>query len=381
MKAYHIFITQGIGASKDIYGNTSGITADYIRSELSKAKTQGAEKLVLHMATFGGQVYQGLEIFNAIEASRLPVDVYIESMVASIGTLIMLAGTTNTIYMSPASQILTHPPSGQTEGTAEEHKNAVQNLEQVAELMAERYASKIAQVTGTPFDIENGRNLLNKGDYTLTPAMAKQIGLIDYIQMPVAAVAKTNLNDNTMKKKPSLIASLMAEIQEALSPSTVTAGAERLADGTTTLYFEGDTLETGKAVFTDEAMTTKAPEGEHALEDGRIAIVDVAGVVVEIREVEVGAADQTAELATANARIADLEAELATAKAENQTQATAHQTQIGGVTAKLAKLQAMVVSAGSGVEGEVTTTPKKESAFVAKTRERVEAAKNGKLKI
>ncbi len=372
MKAYHIWIDDQI--APESFGEAS-VSAKFIRGEVMQAKKEGAEKLVLHMNTPGGHVFEGFAIFNELSRAGIPIEAYNEGVIASIGTLIMLAGADNTIYMSPASQLMFHKPMVGTQGNSDDHAASIAELKKIEDLMAERYAHKMGA------DISAGHDLMAHGEYWVNPNEAASLKIIDHIQMPIAAFGRKQefINQKNNMKKTNVLMSLISEITAMISPPT--AGMQKLADGSTILYFEGDTLETGKAVFTDESMTTKAPEGEHALEDGRIAIVDAAGVVVEIREVEVGAADQTAELATANARIAELEAELATAKAENQAQATAHQTQIGGVTAKLAKLQAMVVSAGSGVDGDVIQTQKKESAFMKQTRERVEAAKNGKLKI
>lgn len=47
-------------------------------------------------------------------------------------------------------------------------------------------------------------------------------------------------------------------------------GSAYLQDGTTEVYWEGDMLEVGKAVFLDEAMTQPAPEGIHMIENGDV---------------------------------------------------------------------------------------------------------------
>jgi hypothetical protein len=49
------------------------------------------------------------------------------------------------------------------------------------------------------------------------------------------------------------------------------------------LYYDGEIAE-GTAVFLDEAMTEKAPEGAHMLEDKRVITVDAEGIIVAIAE-------------------------------------------------------------------------------------------------
>ncbi len=370
MKAYHIWIDEQIASEQ--LGEAS-ISSKFIRAEIAKAKSEGAEKLVLHINSPGGQVFEGFGIYNELTRASLPIESYIEGMCASIATLIMLAGVDNTIFMSPASTLLFHKPMVGTQGNSDDHAKTIEDLKKIEDIMAERYAAKMGK------QIEAGHDLMAHGDYILTPSEAKGLKIIDVIQMPVAAfgnLAKFK-NDNKMKK-PNLIAQLLGEISALVSP-TFTAGMTRLADGNTTLYYEGDTLETGKAVFTDEAMTTKAPEGEHALEDGRIAIVDAAGVVVEIREIEAAA---STELETANARIAELEAENTALKAEKEAATTAHAAQVAAFNQKFTALKAAITSGSAETKGEQggKNEPVKESDFITKTKARIEAARRGELK-
>ena len=63
-------------------------------------------------------------------------------------------------------------------------------------------------------------------------------------------------------------------------------------------------------VYTDEAMTTAAADGDYSLEDGRTISV-AAGAITAIMEKEAeNTATNTAELTAATARIAELEQQL-----------------------------------------------------------------------
>jgi hypothetical protein len=59
----------------------------------------------------------------------------------------------------------------------------------------------------------------------------------------------------------------------------------KLADGIT--IFEADAFETDKEVFivTEDEQKIPVPIGEYELEDGRILVVEVEGIILEIKEV------------------------------------------------------------------------------------------------
>ena len=87
--------------------------------------------------------------------------------------------------------------------------------------------------------------------------------------------------DNTLKEKFEALFT-KAKAYFADEEGNQSFGEVTLADGTI-LSFEGDELAEGVAVFVGEAP---APEGTHALEDGRSIVVDANGVVSEIMEAE-----------------------------------------------------------------------------------------------
>lgn len=58
--------------------------------------------------------------------------------------------------------------------------------------------------------------------------------------------------------------------KEQVMKKEVKLGSAYLVDGTTEVYWEGDMLEVGGAVFLDEAMTQPAPDGIHMIENGDV---------------------------------------------------------------------------------------------------------------
>jgi ATP-dependent protease ClpP protease subunit len=379
MKSHHIYIDDVITSEVDAFGTPKGISARMVRNEIAKARANGAEKFILHISSPGGIVFEGFEIYNLLTGTGLPIDAYVESLSASIATLIMLAGEDrNTVFMTPTSQIMTHKPHTQTQGSSDDHKNTVEELEKIEQLMAERYAHKIAATLGTPYDIEKGHALMSEGDRFINPSEAVAIGLCDVVQSAIAAVSqkhfaaymeskKTN-PENKMKKNP-LILALLAEVSAmfASDRSQFKAEAAKLADGNTTIYAEG-AIEVGKEVFTDEAMTTKAPEGEHALEDGRIIVVDAAGVVVEVREVEASTdAELQAENEALTAENETLRSENATLQASIVDLKKSFDAKLATYETKLTALKAAITTDGKLPKGVAVSKSNEGSSIATKS--------------
>jgi hypothetical protein len=208
-----------------------------------------------------------------------------------------------------------HNASGGAQGTANEIKSTAEALSQIDTILAQNYSKK------TNKSIEAIMAMMDKTTY-MTPQQAKELGFVDAVRMPIAAFGKFNDKikmDTNFKNK---IASAFKAIEEALTGTEPTNFVEPLADGITILYGDGE-LEVGKPVYTDETMTTFAPEGEHALATGKIILVDAAGVIVEIREVEVEAEEAVNETEVLTAQVESLNAEITALKAEKATIETA----------------------------------------------------------
>lgn len=305
MEIYNLLINKNIGTDK------GELSADYVRSEISKAQSQGSKEIKLIINSRGGSVYEGFSIYNDLQDAGLKITAYIHGFCGSIATLI--ASAASYVEMSETAQYMIHNASGGAQGTANEIKSTAEALSQIDTILAQNYAKK------TKKSIEDIMSMMDKTTY-MTPQQAKELGFVDAVRMPIAAFGKFNDKikmDTNFKNK---IASAFKAIEEALTGTEPTNFVEPLADGITILYGDGE-LEVGKPVYTDETMTTFAPEGEHALATGKIILVDAAGVIVEIREVEVEIEDNQTEVLTAQVEL--LNAEITALKAEKATIETA----------------------------------------------------------
>lgn len=98
----------------------------------------------VHLHTPGGSVIDGNLIYNAFKNSSSKLHVYVDGLVASMGTIIMLPA--ERIYMSENAWVMVHAPMGGAYGTAEELRDSAKVLEQMAANFLKAYSAK----TGRP---------------------------------------------------------------------------------------------------------------------------------------------------------------------------------------------------------------------------------------
>jgi hypothetical protein len=92
-------------------------------------------------------------------------------------------------------------------------------------------------------------------------------------------------NDEVRGFSVEILADLHLSLKnkEQLMEQKLDLGSTMLGDGTTPIYYDGEMIEVGTAIFTDEAMTMPADDDRWVLEDGRTIVV-VGGMVEAVEE-------------------------------------------------------------------------------------------------
>ncbi|MFD5697453.1 head maturation protease, ClpP-related [Streptomyces lasiicapitis] len=126
-------------ASVHIYGDIGswGITAASFVEEL---KAVDADELHLFINSPGGEVFDGLAIHNALRSHRARVMVQVDSLAASIASVIAMAG--DRIVMSPHSQMMIHDAQGVSCGSPEELREYADFLDRQSDNIAAVYAER-----------------------------------------------------------------------------------------------------------------------------------------------------------------------------------------------------------------------------------------------
>ncbi len=125
----------------------------------------------------GGSITAGLAIYDAMQFVRPDVVTMCMGLAASMGTVLLCAGTTGKRYALPNSTIHQHPAGGGMQGYAPDVEIQARYLldmqRQVREIMAKH--------TGQPYE-KISRDF--DRDHYMTPEEAKEYGIIDDILTP-----------------------------------------------------------------------------------------------------------------------------------------------------------------------------------------------------
>lgn len=125
---------------EDWFGG-SGVSAKAFSQTLQDV---GQGPLVVEINSPGGNVWDGLSIYNMLRGRQAPVTTRVVGIAASIASIIALAG--DTVEMAEASLFMIHDPSGMVAGTSEDMRKMADALDQHAEVLASIYA----KATGKP---------------------------------------------------------------------------------------------------------------------------------------------------------------------------------------------------------------------------------------
>jgi ATP-dependent protease ClpP protease subunit len=126
-------------ASISIYGDIGswGITAASFMEEL---KTVDAPELRLSVNSPGGDAFDGLAIHNALRSHRARVIVQVDSLAASIASVIAMAG--DRVIMSPHSQLMIHDAATVAQGNPEELREMADFLDRQSDNIAAVYQER-----------------------------------------------------------------------------------------------------------------------------------------------------------------------------------------------------------------------------------------------
>jgi ATP-dependent Clp endopeptidase proteolytic subunit ClpP len=108
-------------------------------SEFVKEIRQIKNDIVLHINSPGGQVFDGLAIYNSLKAHSSKVTTKIEGIAASMASIIALAG--ETIEMAENSMFMIHNPLVNVTGDSEELRKNAELLDRIKEQIVNIYVS------------------------------------------------------------------------------------------------------------------------------------------------------------------------------------------------------------------------------------------------
>lgn len=132
-----IILYAGIG--QDWWGDGSMISAKQFSDELKKLDAS-VDEITVRINSPGGDVFDGVAIYNRLKQHKAKVTVYIDGLAASIASIIALAG--DEIYIGEGALYMVHLPWTFAYGNRMELDNTVSRLLDVEEQMISIYAKK-----------------------------------------------------------------------------------------------------------------------------------------------------------------------------------------------------------------------------------------------
>ena len=132
----------------------------------------------IYLNTPGGSVYAGLGIYDTMQYISSDVSTICTGMAASMGAVLLVAGTTGKRFALQHSRVMIHQPIGGAQGQASDIEITAREIQK---LKKELYTI-IANHSGKPYEqIEKDSDR----DYWMTAAEAKEYGMIDDVLVRV----------------------------------------------------------------------------------------------------------------------------------------------------------------------------------------------------
>jgi ATP-dependent Clp protease protease subunit len=129
---------------------------------------------IIYINSPGGSITAGMAVYDTMQFIRPDVTTICVGQCASMGALLLAAGTKGKRFALPNSRILIHQPSGGTQGQATDIRIQAEEIIRMRELTSQI----IATHTGQPFE-QVERDV--ERDRIMSAAQAKEYGLIDEV--------------------------------------------------------------------------------------------------------------------------------------------------------------------------------------------------------
>ncbi len=134
----------------------------------------GKKDISIYINSPGGSVTAGLAIYDTMQFMTCAVNTYCIGMAASMGAVLLAAGTKGKRFALPNSDIMIHQVSGGAQGTASDVERTVEFMYK----LKKRLIRILAQHTGKT---DEQVKLDSDRDYYMSAEEAKAYGLVDEV--------------------------------------------------------------------------------------------------------------------------------------------------------------------------------------------------------
>ena len=132
------------------------------------------KEISVYINSPGGVIYHGLAVYDTMQQVRAPVSTIAVGVTASMGTMLLAAGTKGRRYALPHATVHMHPAGGGAQGYAPDVEIQYKELQRVQHLLHEL----LAKHTGQP--VEKIADDFDR-DRWMSAEQAVEYGLIDEV--------------------------------------------------------------------------------------------------------------------------------------------------------------------------------------------------------
>jgi len=132
------------------------------------------KEIAMYINSPGGVVTSGLAIYDTMQFIRSPISTLCVGQAASMGSLLLAAGTSGMRFALPNARIMLHQPSGGFQGQATDIMLHAQEILNVKKRLNEIYVKHTGQA------LKKIEDALER-DYFLTGEMAVEWGVVDKV--------------------------------------------------------------------------------------------------------------------------------------------------------------------------------------------------------
>ena len=158
--------------------------ATVIIAQLLFLQSEDAEKdISVYINSPGGVVTAGLAIYDTMQYIKCDCATYCLGQAASMGAILLAAGTKGKRYALPNARIMIHQPHGGAEGQASDIRIQANEIIRTREALNRILCEKTGKDMAT---IERDTDR----DFFMSPMEAKEYGLVDEVLVPKAPTIK-----------------------------------------------------------------------------------------------------------------------------------------------------------------------------------------------
>lgn len=252
-KKYYSLVQTENEATINIYGDITSFpwlksdVSSYNLSQQLANLDENVSNIHVYINSYGGEVAEGLAIFNALKRHKAKVTTYCDGFACSIASVIFMAGDER--IMNPASLLMIHNAWAYMEGNAEQLRKQADDLDTITQASIEAYKSRCSIS-------EDEIKALMNAETWLSPEKAVEYGFATAIEADGEA---DKPSQNARKKLFAILQSINQEIEIEDEPTDAEEKPEDVPPEEATTEENSDT-ENPPEPETDEQPETETDE-------------------------------------------------------------------------------------------------------------------------